>query len=238
MKSKRQTIHNKRLYHHCRSPSFIRYRLLVGLACLTILLCIFTSPTLSKSPITPSPPSPLSIQNPDLQPQILMQRGKALYDAGQFAEAVNVLQQAIQAYQTQGDILRQAIALSNLSLAYQQLGQLAEAKQAITDSLDLLNPFQDSKEHLPFVAQALEIQGGVQLDLGQSEQSLSTWQHAEAIYQQIGDQTGITRSHINQAQAWRVLGFYRRALSLLGELRQTLQAQPDTLTKAIELRSL
>jgi CHAT domain-containing protein len=239
MKNKRQRITNKWFEPQGRSRSLIRYRLLLlGLVCLTTLLCILALPALPKSPNAPSQPALLSRQNPDRQPSILMQKGKALYDAGQFAEAISVLQQAIQAYQAQDDFLRQAIAFSNLSLAYQQLGQLIEAERAIANSLDLLNSFQQAKESLPFVAQALEIQGGVQLDRGQPEQASSTWQRAEAIYQQIGDRAGITRSRINQAKAWQVLGFYRRALSLLNALPQTMLALPNTLTKAIELRSL
>jgi tetratricopeptide (TPR) repeat protein len=58
----------------------------------------------------------------------LIEQGKALYDAGKYTEAVTVLQQAIANFKTQANPLKQAISLSNLSLAYQQLGLWAEAK--------------------------------------------------------------------------------------------------------------
>jgi len=43
---------------------------------------------------------------------------------------------------------------------------------------------------------------------------------------------------MNQAQALQILGFYRRASTLLIQLSQTLGAEPDSITKAVELRSL
>ncbi len=52
----------------------------------------------------------------------LIEQGTALYDAGKYTGAVTVLQQAIASFKTQGNPLKQAISLSNLSLAYQQLG--------------------------------------------------------------------------------------------------------------------
>ncbi len=63
--------------------------------------------------------------------------GKTLYDAGRFSEAVQVLQQVVREYQQQGETLKQAAALSNLSLAYQQLGAWTDAKRAIAESLKL-----------------------------------------------------------------------------------------------------
>src|SRR5919199_1433682 len=57
----------------------------------------------------------------------LLQRGKALYDAGKFSEAATVLQQAVTTFKSEGNVLRQATALSNLALAYQHLGSWSEA---------------------------------------------------------------------------------------------------------------
>lgn len=70
--------------------------------------------------------------------QNLVQQGKTFYDAGRFTEAVEGLEQAVCAFQVQGE-LRQAMTLSNLALAYQQLGSLAQANTAITNSLNLLD---------------------------------------------------------------------------------------------------
>ncbi|MBD2488705.1 CHAT domain-containing protein [Aulosira sp. FACHB-615] len=163
-----------------------------------------------------------------------LEQGKTLYDAGRFAEAVEVLTKAAQAYKQTGDKLKLATTLSNLSLAYQQLGELTKAQQAITESLQLLENSQNS----PIFAQSLEIQGRLQLLRGKPEAALISWQQTEQIYQQTHNYSGVVRSQINQAQAWRTQGFYRRAIKMLEVVNQQLQSQPDSLEKAVGLRSL
>jgi tetratricopeptide (TPR) repeat protein len=73
-----------------------------------------------------------------------VEQGKALYDAGKFSSAAAVLQQAVATFKTQGDVLKTAMTLSNLSLTYQQLGLWSEAQQAIADSLKLLQSGENS----------------------------------------------------------------------------------------------
>ncbi|MDJ0532381.1 MAG: hypothetical protein QNJ70_07780 [Xenococcaceae cyanobacterium MO_207.B15] len=51
----------------------------------------------------------------------LVEKGKKLYQARQFEEAAKVWQQATDAFTAGRDRLNQAMALSNLSLTYQQL---------------------------------------------------------------------------------------------------------------------
>ncbi len=178
----------------------------------------------------------VSIQNPPAQTQDLLQQGKVLYEAGKFAEAVKVLQQAVKSFGSQGNELQQAVALSNLALAYQKLGNLPPAQQAITDSLKLLEKSSPAQD-IQVLAPILDIQGSIQLDLGQAEQALNTWQRAEASYKQLGDRNGMIRDRINQAQAWQVLGFYRRGLTILTQLQHELQSKPNSVSKAVELRS-
>jgi len=174
-----------------------------------------------------------------------LQQGKALYDTGRFAEAVQMLQQAVQEYQQQGDTLRLAVTLSNLSLSDQQLGAWNEAKQAIAQSLSLLGYQQQKRkrveipsQNLAVLAQSLEIQGRLQLVTGQAEKALVTWQQTAEIYSRANDQNGVVRSLINQAQALRSQGFYRRAEAILQDVNQTLQSQPDSIEKTTALRSL
>ncbi len=170
----------------------------------------------------------------------LVQQGRKLYEAGQLSQAVTIWQQANSAFIAQRDVLNQAMVLSNLSVAYQQLGQWPQATAAIASSLKLLQTrhLAGSKQRLKILAQVLNTQGSLQLALGQSEQALTTWQRAAATYTQAGDDVGTTRSLINQAQALQALGLYRRALVTLTQVHQTLQKQPDSLIKAAGLRSL
>lgn len=173
--------------------------------------------------------------------QELVQQGRTLYKAERFNDAASVFQQAAAAFAATGDGLQQAMTLSNLSLAYQQLGQWPQARQAIAESLNLLQSGQNlgtSKERLLILAQTLNVQGRLQLARGQAEAALTTWRDAASAYAQIGDDSGVTRSRINSAQALQALGLYRQAQKTLTLVHQTLQKQPDSSLKATGLRSL
>ncbi|MBX9258378.1 CHAT domain-containing protein [Desmonostoc muscorum CCALA 125] len=206
------------------------------------LLCILGSPVLAKVPdsINSSVQLPINTTMSVVvatDPASLVQQGKVLYDAGNFAQAVEVLQKAVQVYQQQGESLRLAATLSNLSLAYQQLGEWSQAQEAITESLNWLKA-QDKNPNLQIFAQSLDIQGRLQLAMGRSEAALATWQQTEKIYKQADNQNGVVRSLINQAQAWQAQGFYPRAIKTLDKVSQTLQSQPDSIEKTVSLRSL
>ncbi|OWY64193.1 hypothetical protein B7486_48605 [cyanobacterium TDX16] len=102
--------------------------------------------------------------------------------------------------------------MSNLSLAYQQLGQLPPAEGAIAKSLKLLQTEQNigtAKERMQILAQALDVRGSLELTQGQSSAALTTWQQAFEIYAKIGERQNLTRNRINQAQALQALGHYR-----------------------------
>ncbi len=234
IKKQKQSGHwqKTRLAHFLRLPLYF----LIG------LLCILGSPVLAKVPGTINSSSQLPINSTTSlavtsDPASLLQQGKVLYDSGKFAKAVEVLQGAVQAYRQQGESLRLAATLSNLSLAYQQLGAWNQAQQAITESLNLLNE-QGENQNLQIFAQSLDIQGRLQLTMGQADKALATWQQTEEIYRQADNKSGVVRSQINQAQAWRSQGFYPRAIKTLEQVSQTLKSQPDSIEKTVSLRSL
>ena len=172
-------------------------------------------------------------------PTELLSQGKALYQAGQFAEAVNVLQKAAEIYANEEDSLKQAIALSNLSLAYQKLGQWQPADEAIARSLNIVGNFNQQYQRISrLTAQFLEIYAHQQLQQGNPETALRIWREAAELYLKVGDEVGESRSKINQAQAQQALGLYRQSQNTLEQVKATLENQPDTLLKAITLRSL
>lgn len=210
-----------------RKVSIFYVFLFVFSFCLTALVYV---------PVT-SAIAPPGTNQVSANPQTLLQQGKAFYDAGQFAEAVTVLQQAANAFKVQGKQLQQAIALTNLALAYQQLGQWSEAQDAITSSLQLLQNA-NKTDPLKVKGAALDVQGQLYLAQGQPESALESFSLAATTYTQAGDDSGVIRSHVNQAQALQANGFYRRALDALQEVRETLHSLPDSSLKATGLRSL
>ena len=221
--------------------SSVRSRLIQScLAIITVFLCVVVAPVFAQAPSLNATIS--NSTSSSTQAQNLVQQGKSLYDAGQFAEAVKLLQQAAEDFKASRDELSQAMTLSNLSLAYQQLGQWKQANSAIAQSLNLLQSKQNkdnlSKERSHILAQSLDIQGKLQLARGQAEAALTTWQQAANIYTQVGDSSGATRNRINQAQSMQALGLYHQAQKTLTAANQTLQKQPDSVLKATGLRSL
>ncbi|WP_445632809.1 CHAT domain-containing protein [Nostoc sp. DSM 114161] len=202
---------------------------------------------LSQTPLSlhdlgsPTPNSLFPFKSQVSQTKSLVERGKALYDTGQFTEAIEVLQQAATAFRASRDGLREAIALSNLCLAYQQLGLWAEAEEAIAQSLKLLQLSENTGifgDRAQILAQALDVQGQLQLAQGQPQAALTTWQKAADIYQEIGDKARLTRNQINYAQALQALGLYLQANKILNEVQQTLTTLPNSLLVATGLRSL
>jgi CHAT domain-containing protein len=169
---------------------------------------------------------------------MLVQTGKEHYEAGQFSDAVQVLQQAARAYETAGNKLKQAQVLSLMSLADQKLGRWQQAEAAIVASLSLLETLPDGGERSQIRAQVLNAQGRLQLAMGKAEAARKTWQDTEALYAQAGDQVGILGSQINQAEAMQSIGLYRRAEKIFAQVEQKLHQQPESLLKVTGLHNL
>ena len=222
-----------------KQPAFLRGSRIVIF--LILLLCTAVlPPTLAYTTAENS-----IIQNLS-NAQQLVQQGKKFYDAEQFTGAIALLQQAVNSFKASGDKLNQAMALSNLSLAYQQLGQWDKAEDAIASSLNLLGYSVKKRaggagaeiQNLQVLAQALDIQGRLQLTQGKTELALTTWRHAADIYVKLKDYAGLTRNQINQAQGLQTLGHYLQAEKTLTQVQQSLQKQPNSDLKATGLRSL
>lgn len=166
----------------------------------------------------------------------LIEQGKAFYQAGKFPEAVQIFLQAVDFYQQQNDRLSLAISLNNLSLGYQALGQWQQAETTINRSLQVIqsiNP--QTKLSQAEFARALDAKGSLALLVGQPENAITVWKEAATVYSQIGDVQSQIRNTLNQEQALKSQGFYRRSLQILEELLPTLASQPNSLTKAIAL---
>ncbi|NWF59107.1 MAG: CHAT domain-containing protein [Fischerella sp.] len=141
-----------------------------------------------------------------------------LYRSGQFQEAAVAWEKAAAGFASQKDGLNQSMALSNLSLTYQQLGQWDKATKASEDSLAVLKTQPNSQEKLKITAQALDIKGYLQRETGQAADALDTWQEATKIYSQTNEPTKLAQSRINQVQTMQDLGLYPRACKTLLEV--------------------
>ena len=169
----------------------------------------------------------------------LLKQGKIAYEAGRYAQATSLWQQAYQQKQKTKNLIEQVLILNYLSLSSQKQGNWQQAEQYITRSLNILESQPELKNNnLKVYAQSLNTKGRLQLGIGKAEAALSSWQQAEEIYQQAGDEIGKLGSEINQAQALQNLGLYRRAQKLLEEVALKLNEQSDPTLKIAGLRGL
>ena len=155
----------------------------------------------------------LGISNQPPGPKQGEDLARRTYAAGELEEAAKYWEQAVAGFEVGGDWLNQAIALSNLSLTYQQLGRWEEANRAIAQSRNLL-PHEsrlNSPEELKAIAQILDIQYNGQWEQGQVYLALQTGKRATNIYVKLKDNLGWKRSLIAQIKALQELGLYQQA---------------------------
>ncbi|MEH1791249.1 CHAT domain-containing protein [Nostoc sp.] len=209
--------------------------LYINLIILSLCLTITITPAVASLQVLTT--STLNVLASTSQASNWLEQGRNLYRSGRFAEAVTIWETAAQQYQAQGDRLNEALSLSYLSLAQQELNQWEAASQSIEQSLKLLQTSIPSADAILW-AQALNTQANLQFHNGKAEIALENWQQAQKYYEQAGDKMGSLGSQINQAQAFQSLGFYRRSKEQLETLTQKLRAMPDSEIKVSGLRSL
>lgn len=206
-----------------------------GLLCWLSVLSIWG---LGVPVLVIQPVASVAIAASQTSPVQLTQDGRLRYQEGRFAEAATLWQQAAKEFGAKGDRWNQAMVLSNLALAYQQLGQVQAAQGAVGKSLELLGwggsgigGRGSGREHTRVLAQVLTTLGSLELAQGRAEQAFASWQQAGDRYRQVNDLAGVLRTQINQVQALRAGGLYRRAESLLQPIQQTLEQQSDPAIK-------
>ena len=165
----------------------------------------------------------------------LADHAQKFYESGQFDRAIKLWQQVSQIHEQQGNFLELSITLSNLSLTHQKLGQWQLATTTIAEGLEIARALSANPTTQSAIAQALDIQGNLQLAMGKAEEAMTTWQQASELYQQLGDRPNQLRNTLKQAQALKIQGFYRRAQQNLEAVQSTLSNVNDPLLKAIAL---
>lgn len=181
-------------------------------------------------------PPTVSIAAPALLAQVgttptadaLVQQGLRLYRAGNGAslqQAIEVWQQAAQAYAEAGNVAGQAITLVSIGRIHADLGNGQNALAYYNRALPLLQATGERS----WEGTTLNNMGSVYQDLGQYEQALMAYQAALVIRQAGQDRvgTGATLSNIgavydNRGQYEQALAYYTDALAIF----QAVQDRP------------
>ncbi|MCS6959839.1 MAG: CHAT domain-containing protein [Pseudanabaenaceae cyanobacterium SKYGB_i_bin29] len=158
------------------------------------------------------------------------------YEEGNYKLAVALWQDSLRKFERQGDIANQAMALSNISLAWQKLGEWEKATTTIDRSLSLLSS--GVIENKLLLAQALDIHGQLWQERGKPAQAIASWQKAAKLYADLGQTERLIQNQLNQAIALRSLGLYSRSCSIIlqtlgwrGQECQITQQDIDNLNK-------
>lgn len=148
-------------------------------------------------------------------PQALIEQARSQYQAANYEASAETWQEIAVLFEAQNDPLNQAMALGNLVLSEQALGQREFVSNNLMAGLRLVDSQPTSPEQSRIRAALLDIQGQEQLIVGQPNEALSTWRTALSIHEEQENSFAIAQSQINQAQALQRLGLYPRACSLL-----------------------
>ena len=110
-------------------------------------------------------------------PQInLIQQGIELYQSEQFNQALQVWQTALTQASNE---LNKSFILSNLSLAYQDLGRWQAAEDSITQSLEILNRLDlKTQAYREILAKALNSKAHLHWLKGNYDRAIATWELA------------------------------------------------------------
>lgn len=208
------------------------------------LLSVFCGLTIAFSPVAIA-----QVRSPALP---FIQQAQQQFDNGRYPEAAALLQAAAQQFATQGDVLNQAMALSNLAATYAQLGDWAAAEQTVNTSLTLLKTQAQTPDQQRIFAQTLDTQGQLQLERGRAQAALASWTEAADRARSLQASALLLQAQIHQSQALQALGLYPRACTtLLAALQlaaptceltpaslQTLPSQPIALPTVQGLNAL
>lgn len=195
---------------------------------LTVTIACCVVPTKAQTTVLPAP---------EPVPETPLDAGRYYHQHGRYAEAIAAWEQAEQRFETVGDRTQQGLSLSYLAIAYQDVGNRSAAENAIAQSLELLTATADPVPAI-LLAQALNTRATLAFNQSQFQQAFEIWQEAQTYYTTAGDRLGNWGAQINQAQALKELGFYRRATQELLKINQDLQQVPDSAVKVAGLRTL
>jgi CHAT domain-containing protein/tetratricopeptide (TPR) repeat protein len=138
----------------------------------------------------------------------LLNKGNQLDDAGQYREALQTYEQALQIYREIKDRKGEGSLLNNLGTTYSSLGQYQKAidyyQQSLTITKQLANQLVE--------AVSLNNLGNAYRSLGQYQEAINYYQLSLVIFRQIGNHKGELSSLNNLSKIYNSLGQNQKAI--------------------------
>ncbi|MBP0002102.1 MAG: CHAT domain-containing protein [Cyanobacteria bacterium SBC] len=196
--------------------------------------------SVSALPLSRTNRTDIITQRSNANARQLLQEGIALYETEEFRESIDLWLEAARIFAAENDRLGEALTHSNLSLAYQHIGELDKAAASIEQSFEILENWDDldNLTYLEIHAKASNTYGHLHWRNREIEAALASWENATRYYAEANYEPGIITSKINQSQALQALGLYRRAAQMLEEIYERIKDDENSELKAIALRDL
>ncbi|NES20763.1 MAG: hypothetical protein F6K41_17980, partial [Symploca sp. SIO3E6] len=171
---------------------------------------------------------------------LLSELAGELHRANKISEAERARQQAALSFEMQGYELKQAMLLSNISIAYQQLGQLGEATTAISESLKILanTELKNSPDYSVILAQALNTKGRLLAEEGDTPGSLSVQTKAFDFLQSFDSQITTLNPAIQVSFGEIVENVYQGFIGSILESKETEHNQQKLIKVRQAIESL
>jgi len=113
----------------------------------------------------------------------LQDRGVKLYEQQDYEAAARSFQQALEAYETEGQPEMAAEMQTNIGLVHRALGENQQALEAMQAAL---LTFQEQGDQLR-IAKLMGNLGGVYKELGDKEQAYNCYRQAADVFQELGE---------------------------------------------------
>ncbi|MGK7888912.1 MAG: CHAT domain-containing protein [Leptolyngbyaceae cyanobacterium] len=203
-----------------------------------------TAHATASAPVPPTTVSPTTADTAQLEdsPTSLLQAGITAFQAQQYSDAIATWEQALSHYSGTSDNPEQVLLLSNLSLAHQHLGELAQAEIYVMEALTLFEQQErqgsDRQLAWEYYAKALNTEGWLRWRQGDLDQALDAWQQSTIAYNRADYQPGIVGSLLNQAEVLQTLGLSRDAEETLLKTQALLAEESDPQLQALGALSL
>ncbi|NMF57678.1 CHAT domain-containing protein [Pseudanabaena yagii] len=137
------------------------------------------------------------------------EQGNQLYNQGQYREAIESWQKALNLYRVQQNRNYEGDALNNIGNAYKGLGQIQKAAEFYQQALAIKQQIGERKGE----ARAVISLGNVYNDLGQYQKAIDMFQQALVLKKQANDRVGEGDSLIGLGNAYKNLGKYQQAIN-------------------------
>jgi tetratricopeptide (TPR) repeat protein len=117
------------------------------------------------------------------QAQQFQDEGVKLFQQKDYEAAARLFQQALEAYEADGDVVMVAEMQTNIGLVHRSLGENQQALDAMQNALRSFQDRGDARRS----AMVLGNMGGVYAALGDREQAYNCYRQAADIFQEIGE---------------------------------------------------